>query len=361
MPGHDEKLFDSISSFTTCVVPSAMLLRLFPPFMHPFLSYITHFFNRLYKRRTLKVLGPYIEQQLEALGKEFDLGAKNPHHPRDDVLTWLIADALRRNEPREGLVDRIACRVFVAVFASMETTTMTISHALFDLCASDDPSVRVWDRLAEEGTGLFARPLDLSSVNGLARADSALKETLRLRTSIKALATQVMASDGLVLPKGYPDVRLPRGARLGVAAWGIHRDRTIYGPDADEYDAFRFSRPDEEAKEKAEKNEEKAAINGDCCCSSSTTGDSSGGKVNLMVSATENYLPFGMGRHSCPGRYFAAVELKLFLAYLAVHYDLKLADSGRPGFVSIGHFPIPPLKGRLAIRRKDSVFKTTFV
>ena len=58
-------------------------------------------------------------------------------------------------------------------------------------------------------------------------------------------------------------------------------------------------------------------------------------KINLMVTTTEKYLPFGLGRHFCPGRDLAAAELKLFLTYLAVYYDLKLTEMGRPGFVSM--------------------------
>jgi cytochrome P450 len=194
-------------------------------------------------------------------------------------------------------------------------------------------------------------------VNSLARADSALKETLRLRTSIKALATEVTAPAGVVL-EGY-DVRLPKGARLAVSAWGIHRDKAIYGENADDYDAFRFCRslvPEVGKEEVVSSETEKADSggkdsNGSATPTSTKTGTSSA-KIDLMVSASENYLPFGMGRHSCPGRYFAAAELKLFLAYLAVHYDLQMADAGRPGFVSIGHFPIPPLNGKLRVRRK---------
>ena len=353
MQGYNEKLLDNMISLTTFVVPSALVLRFFPPFTHPVISYVTHFFNRIYNRRVLKVLGPYIEQQISILSQQIIVETKTLS--RNDILTWLITDALRRNESREGLIDRITYRVFIAIFAAMETTTMTISHCLFDICASDDPQT-IWESLAAEGQRVLSTPIDLASVNGLIQADSALKETLRLRTSVKALATQVTAPRGLYL-QGYNE-RLPYGARLAVSAWGIHRDKAVYGPDADAYDAFRFSRP--VGTIVSGHNTEKATIEAEAALATngSATTDPNG-KVNLMVSATENYLPFGMGRHACPGRYFAAAELKLFLAYLAVHYDLKLGEKGRPGFVSIGHFPIPPLSGRLMIKRKIPALVTT--
>lgn len=329
-PGYDKELLDNLSCLANCVFPSALLLRFFPSFLHPLLAHLTTIVNRIYKRKTLKVLKPYIEQQIDVVQNDMIRGQKTVH--QNDILTWVIADALRQNEPRKGLVDRICCRVFTVIFAAIETTTLTMSNTVLDLCASN-PSVQVWKGLAEEGHRIFSscagNAPDQAMVNSLVRADSALKETLRLRTSIKALAMQVTAPGGITLDGG--NLRLPQGSRLSVSSWGIHHDEEIY-PNASTFDAFRFSQL-REGGESAD-----AAI-------------SENDNKHLMVSASETYLPFGMGRHSCPGRYFAAIELKLFLAYLAVNYDIKLADE-RPAFVGIGHFPMPPLNEKLMIRRK---------
>lgn len=284
----------------------------------------------------MKVLVPYVKQQLAVIEKEMEMGKNSVS--REDILNWLIVDALRKKESKEGLVDRICCRIFVTVFASMETTTMTMSNALFDI-SSSAPGLQQWEGLCDEGSRMFSscdggNP-DFAKVNGLIRADSALKETLRLRTSIKALATQVMTPDGIVLEGSK--TKLPLGSRIAVSAWGIHHDEEFY-PNASMYDAFRFSRPQEES-------------------SVSSIGGSKDNENRYgMVSASETYLPFGMGRHSCPGRYFAAVELKLFLAYLAVNYDMNLVGD-RPKFVSVGHFPLPPMTAKLMVRRKGSDIK----
>jgi cytochrome P450 len=280
----------------------------------------------------MKVLVPFVQQQLEIIEKEFS-EEKRPVS-RQDILTWIIVDALRKKEPKEGLVTRICSRIFVVAFASIETTTLTMTNVLFDLAASD-PSLKVWEGLAEEANRMLGsftgRHLDYAGVSGLIRADSSLKEALRLRTSIKALAMQVTSPDGLVLDGS--DVKLPMGSRLSISAWGIHHDEDIYA-NAAMYDAFRFSRPLEEGT--ASQNSSKENEN-----------------RHSMVSASENYLPFGMGRHSCPGRYFASVQLKLFLAYIATNYDVKLIEE-RPKFVTMGHFPVPPMKGKLLIRRKGT-------
>lgn len=241
-------------------------------------------------------------------------------------MTWHIEEALRKKEPEEGLEDRIACRAFATVFAALESTTLTMTHALFNLCATDHPE-QTWKALEEEGHGAFSTEVDQASVSSLGRADSAVKETLRLHTAIKALSVQVMTSGGVSLEEH--NLKLPQGSRVSISAWGIHHDEDIY-PNAYTFDAFRFSRPHENGMVADDKKD-----------------------AHLLVSPSEDYLPFGFGRHACPGRYFAAVETKLFLAYLAVHYDLKQVHK-RPGFVSLGHLPTPPIKGKLMIRRKSN-------
>ncbi|KAJ7660426.1 hypothetical protein B0H17DRAFT_832480, partial [Mycena rosella] len=47
-----------------------------------------------------------------------------------------------------------------------------------------------------------------------------------------------------------------------------------------------------------------------------------------MVSTGTDHLPFGTGKHACPGRFFAATELKAMLAHLVLNYDVKAEVEG---------------------------------
>jgi cytochrome P450 len=137
-------------------------------------------------RRALRTIGPQIEQRIAAT-ETGNLKAV----PQDNVLTWHIEEALGKKEPREGSADVIACRVFAIMFAALESTTLTMTLALFNLCATD-PTNQVWGCLEEEGRVAFSTKVGQTSVNGLEHADSAIKETLRLHTAIKALSVQVI-------------------------------------------------------------------------------------------------------------------------------------------------------------------------
>lgn len=48
-----------------------------------------------------------------------------------------------------------------------------------------------------------------------------------------------------------------------------------------------------------------------------------------FVSVSTRSLMFGYGRHACPGRFFAANEIKLILAKILKEFDLKLEGTER--------------------------------
>lgn len=50
------------------------------------------------------------------------------------------------------------------------------------------------------------------------------------------------------------------------------------------------------------------------------------GKETLLVSTSERHLGFGHGKHACPGRFFAASELKVALAHILMKYDFKVPE-----------------------------------
>ncbi|KAL6918642.1 hypothetical protein FSST1_010137 [Fusarium sambucinum] len=45
-----------------------------------------------------------------------------------------------------------------------------------------------------------------------------------------------------------------------------------------------------------------------------------------LVSPSVNHLGFGYGNHACPGRFFAANEIKIALCHMLLKYNCKLVD-----------------------------------
>ncbi|CAI7637190.1 unnamed protein product [Penicillium glandicola] len=50
-------------------------------------------------------------------------------------------------------------------------------------------------------------------------------------------------------------------------------------------------------------------------------------EIFKYTSTNPHYLQFGDGKHVCPGRFFAADELRLILAYLLFHFEIEIQGS----------------------------------
>uniref|UniRef100_A0A0W0GF56 Cytochrome p450 n=1 Tax=Moniliophthora roreri TaxID=221103 RepID=A0A0W0GF56_MONRR len=75
--------------------------------------------------------------------------------------------------------------------------------------------------------------------------------------------------------------------------------------------------------------------------------------VHRMTGTSDTFLAFGSGRHLCPGRFFASLELKIFMAYLVLNYDVKMAREGmRPPNEWLGPMSEPSTKARVLFRRR---------
>ena len=91
---------------------------------------------------------------------------------------------------------------------------------------------------------------------------------------------------------------IPRGTLISAFAPDAHLNDKVY-EDPLKFDGFRFSKMREGSAKKVG-----------------------------MVSSSPDHLSFGHGRHVCPGRYFAACELKLMFAHIVTTYDVKLENEG---------------------------------
>ena len=72
-----------------------------------------------------------------------------------------------------------------------------------------------------------------------------------------------------------------------------------------------------------------------------------------MVTTSPEFLLFGHGRRACPGRFFAACELKIMLAHTVLNYDVKMENEGvRPPDLWFASACIPNRKAKVMFRRR---------
>lgn len=115
---------------------------------------------------------------------------------------------------------------------------------------------------------------------------------------------------------------IPKGSTVFIANVAM-RDPKFY-PSPDTFDPYRFSKSRE-------------------------AGDSSA----YLVSPSPEHIGFGLGRHACPGRFFAANEIKIVLSHMLLKYDIKLPEDSSAAPSTSGIFLDSNPTARLIVRRRQ--------
>ena len=339
LPGRNKDYLGFAAGYAQSVLPVASILRQFPEAIRPVVAKVIALPNKYYIRKTAQYLEPEIKRRLVELGQRSnDPEKKAPETKPNDFLQWLINYAQEKLPPSELAPHIISGRLLALNFAAIHTSTFSITNAIFDILSSD-PSLNYMGQLREEAAAILAEENGVWTKRGLGKMhkiDSTLRESLRVRSFLSAgLVRKVTAPNGVTTPSG---VQCPYGSSVAIAAMGIHNDNAIY-PDAAQFQPFRY------------------VVARDAIAANAESGkwgtEEMIKKANYsMVSTSADYQPFGHGRHACPGRFFAANELKLLLAYMVLNYDIELLPK-RPEGTWVGQVSLPNMKATIKVRRRN--------
>ncbi|KAL1613882.1 hypothetical protein SLS56_012226 [Neofusicoccum ribis] len=262
----------------------AYVLRQFPKYLRPIMYRILPQIKKL--KASEKIARGIIESEIQRRKaqreKELEAGIEPEEHL--DALQWLEDAA--KGRPFDVTHGQLAF-----AFGAIHTTSGALFNTLFDLCANPDLMEPLRDEIYEVigEDGLDTK----SSLSKLVLMDSVLKESLRLHpVSIMVMnrgaVTSRTLSDGTILPKG---------ASIAVPTLSMV-DGNLY-PSPERFDGYRFVRLRQQPG-----NE---------------------GRCQYVATSSE-HLGFGYGKHACPGRFFAANELKIVLSHLLMKFDWKFVD-----------------------------------
>ncbi|KAJ6624416.1 cytochrome P450 [Mycena sp. CBHHK59/15] len=309
--------------YTINVFQTARRINVLPGFLRPILGPLMS--NRKKSlREATRILGPLVAQRLE---KENELGPDWPGKP-NDLISWLLEIA----EDEERTVPALVQRILVTNMAAIHTSSMAFTHALFDLTTYPShllPMREEVERVVkEEGWSKAA-------LNNMVKVDSFLRESQRLSgTGPTGMMRGVVDKKGFYFSDG---TYLPYGSFVSVAARPAHYDPSNYDDPA-HFDGFRFAKMRQEMREERDHDQE-------------PTKDIF---KRHMVSTAVDHLSFGHGKHACPGRFFAATELKAMMAHVVLNYDMKAEVEGvRPPNDDFGTAASPSRTGRVSFRKRQ--------
>ncbi|XP_077238597.1 cytochrome P450 CYP73A100-like [Tasmannia lanceolata] len=245
----------------------------FIPILRPFLAGYLERCRALQSKRLAFFNNYFIKNRRKIIAKNGD------RHKISCAIDHII-EAERNGEINEKNVLYIVENINVA---AIETTLWSMEWAIAELV--NHPAVQINLR-REISTVLQGNPVTESDIPKLPYLQAVVKEILRLHTPIPLLVPHMNLEEAKL--NGYT---IPKGSKVVVNAWWL-ANNPAWWKNPDEFRPERFLEEEE------------------------GTGAVAGGKVDFR------YLPFGMGRRSCPGIILALPILGLVIGKLVSNFEL---------------------------------------
>ncbi|KAJ9612674.1 hypothetical protein H2204_015015 [Knufia peltigerae] len=284
----DEEWAEATVTYTQDVTKAWMVLRMIPKSLHwllvPCLPQVRSL--NQHKALTQRKLKPLLQQELSADKEDGQVG---DGEPGGDMIRWF-----RKRYTDPATAENLTRDQLLATFASIYNLTNALSYLLFDLATYPEHIEPLRAELNVQ-VGTDGR-ITKENIQKLRKLDSFIRESQRLSPPSLANMPRIVTSpEGLNLPSGHV---IPRGERIMVRAHTLNLDPALW-ENPDTFDGFRFERL-------------RSAPGNELKYQHTTTG-------------VDN-INFGHGIWACPGRHFASSQMKVVLAHLLQHYDIKLED-----------------------------------
>ncbi|OCL04146.1 cytochrome P450 [Glonium stellatum] len=225
----------------------------------------------------------YIEKRLAS-------GAQGRH----DMIASFVKHGMTKDELlTEGVLQ---------VMAGSDTTATAVRTTM--LCLMTHPS-SYWALRAEIDATVNSGKVPASPgiipdsvARNLKYLQAVIKEGIRVHPTITEIMPKTVPPEGDTFELDGKQIFLPGGANIGYCAWGIHRNKDIFGEDAE---IFRPERWLDEINEE---------------------------QLNRMQRTFD--LMFGFGKYQCLGKNIAMIELSKLVFEFFRNFDMEIVNPEKP-------------------------------
>ncbi|GLA51276.1 hypothetical protein AnigIFM63604_007628 [Aspergillus niger] len=206
----------------------------------------------------------------------------------------------------------IMANVISNVGAGSDTTAISLSAVFYFIYSNPETLQRLRDEL--EAAGLDDIPR-FSDTQKLPYFQAVLKECLRLHPGTGFPMFREVPEGGAMISGQF----FPPKSNVGVNSWVIHRDKQIYGADADEFRPERWLHASEAEKALMERS----------------------------------YMPFGMGSRTCIGKNISLLEMNKLIPLVVREYDVEILGNGQ-GIKTCNHWFVKPVDFMVRISKSKN-------
>ncbi|KAL6915486.1 hypothetical protein FSST1_006981 [Fusarium sambucinum] len=276
---HNEKWLDASVKFALDGFTGAQKLKQYPEFLKPFVSRYLPEIQRIasYYAVAEEAAIPLLQDRERTKEKAVDL------------LYWMAEQA----EGDEKQLKFLAGILLKVSFAAIHTSAAAPSQLIFDLCAHPEITEPLRQEL-DSVCDVDGR-IDKPGFRNMAKMDSFMKESQRFNPLLLITFERITHAP-FTLSSGFI---IPAGTTIGIPTQAVTMDPWLC-PNPEKFDAFRFS-------------------------DLRATQPELDGRLQYVASNASS-MSFGYGRHACPGRFFAAQEIKAIMSYILREYDMRFSE-----------------------------------
>ncbi|KZT08801.1 cytochrome P450 [Laetiporus sulphureus 93-53] len=306
----NKEYLDIALNFTADVGKGRAIMMATPTILKPLVGRLLP-----WSRRAVRQFSAMMKAVIEERIKQLEKHGRDWSDKPNNFMTWLVEEAMATGKTVDLVVQALLASNFVAI----HTSSTSITHALFHLAANPE---HIHPLREEVESFIKTEGWTKIALGKMWKLDSFMRESQRMNgigciSIIRKVLKDVTLSDGTVIPAG---------TIVGSAAESTHYDDESYDLPYD-FRPYRFSDMRAEESDRIK---------------------------HQYVSTSPEYIPFGHGKHACPGRFFAANELKTALAYIVMNYDVKFGGDGtRPINRWFGSSVIPDPMAQVMFRKRQ--------
>ncbi|KAI2912894.1 hypothetical protein CBS147320_10731 [Aspergillus niger] len=270
------------------------------------------------KARMSEILAPEFEKRRKAKISE----SNKPN----TMLQWVWDDSTEndRTDEHQSMIQ------ILATVPTTYTVAFAATQALFDLAARPEYIPIIREEFESVCDSCEEKRLTKEAFGKMSKLDSFLKESQRI-TPLALVSFERKTLENIDLADG---THIPKGSHIAAPSYHIGLDESHFSS-PETFDGLRFHNLQQAEFERTGKPSTK----------------------HQYVTVNESSLHFGYGLQACPGRWFAAIVLKLLLGLMVTEFDVKLMDKGegRPKSEIDRFFIYPDSTKMVVLRKREDV------
>ncbi|KAG9286061.1 hypothetical protein G9A89_022738 [Geosiphon pyriformis] len=239
------------------------------------------------RAKLIKKLPKIVENRIKEMREQGD-----KYNPPFDFVQKILDDNVA-GEKENIDYNLMAILIYSIIFVSIAGTSVKLSDAIIDYANETDYQKELQEeqeKIAQEyGADKF---ITIPQLEKMVKLQSFIKESIRYNEEFLGLPKVNLSSSPITLSNGY---QIPPKRTVFCDLLSVKESEEYHGSDPTKFDPRRY----------LNKN-------------SSTT----------LVSRT--YLPFGLGRNACPGRFLAMTYVKILLSMIIRNYKVSFASGAKP-------------------------------